>query len=106
MKATDGDLELFGELLDMFREQYPQMLTDLGEAVSAGDPARIREAAHAIKGTLANLGAIAATETALELETMGRQAQIDRAAEVFQSLRVAVREFEEATSNQGEAVDK
>jgi two-component system, sensor histidine kinase and response regulator len=67
---VDGDKQLLDELFELFREDYPVLLSRLHDAVRQRDWAGMREAAHAIKGSVANFAANTAVETAQKLEIM------------------------------------
>ena len=99
MKVTAHDSELTQESITLFRQQSPQPLHDIGEAVADGDADRIFRAAHAIKGSLANLGGTVAACTAAKLETMGRENNITLAAKTLRQLKREVAEFEEVTAD-------
>ena len=67
---VDGDKELLDELIDLFQEDYPVLLSQLHDAIQQRDWATMRDAAHAIKGSVANFAANTAVETAQKLEKM------------------------------------
>jgi HPt (histidine-containing phosphotransfer) domain-containing protein len=60
------------ELIDIFRTECPRLLANLRRSVEIGDARGVQEAAHAIKGTVGNFGAHAASEAARVLEVMGK----------------------------------
>jgi signal transduction histidine kinase/DNA-binding response OmpR family regulator len=72
LARVEGDRVLLAELVGIFRAEYPGLLANLRQKVGAGDARGVQEAAHAIKGTVGNFGAPAASEAARELEAMGR----------------------------------
>jgi len=57
LEITDNDADLIRDLVALFREQTPRTLTDLREALAAGDRQRIKFAAHKAKGELGNFQA-------------------------------------------------
>ncbi len=67
---VDGDKELLDELVGIFQDNYPVLLGQLKKAVQNRDWLAMREAAHTVRGAVANFAASAAVETALKLETM------------------------------------
>ena len=83
LHRLDGDLELARELLVLFHQHAPAQLEALRLAVEAGEPKAIDAAAHGLKGVLANLHAERATHAALQLERMGRTAQLESVNAVF-----------------------
>jgi len=73
----DGDLELATQLAAIFIDEYPRMLERLRGAVKSGSADEIRRAAHALKGSVSNFVDGGPTATAFELETLGRNRQLD-----------------------------
>jgi PAS domain S-box-containing protein len=71
---------LLGELVDLFKKHAPPLVAALKEAVAAGDVAGLRAAAHNLRGTAANLGAVALIEACAPLEAQARAGSIDGAA--------------------------
>jgi CheY-like chemotaxis protein/HPt (histidine-containing phosphotransfer) domain-containing protein len=69
-----GDAKLFREVAQVFLEDWPRLHGDLRAAVDRRDPAALRAAAHAIKGTVAVFAAAAAVEAAARLENVGTRA--------------------------------
>jgi HPt (histidine-containing phosphotransfer) domain-containing protein len=84
-----GDEELLGSLIDIFLADSPGWLEDVRGAATAGDAAKLRRAAHTLKGAAASFGAEEACAAALRLEEMGRRGQADGA-------EVALAELERA----------
>jgi signal transduction histidine kinase/CheY-like chemotaxis protein len=72
LREVDGDEELLRELAEVFLEDHPRLVAALREAVTGRDPERLRRAAHALKGAVANFAARDATAAARRLEAMGR----------------------------------
>jgi HPt (histidine-containing phosphotransfer) domain-containing protein len=86
-------------MVQLFREDAPKALQALQRSVKAGDPERVRTAAHAIKGSLATMGATSAVEIARSLETMGRDGKLGGAAHALGSLRDEVRRLQDALAD-------
>ena len=70
MRRLSGDHELMADVLRLFREDLPVRLAAIEQAVTSGDAPLLRAAAHALKGSAANLSAIALFESANALEAM------------------------------------
>jgi two-component system, sensor histidine kinase and response regulator len=97
LERIDGDRSLLGELVDLFREDYPGSLRAVQEAIDTQDSNRLRSTSHALKGALANLSAIQASTLAAELEAIGNspnltqaQATLDRLAHELVNVRQAL----------------
>jgi two-component system, sensor histidine kinase and response regulator len=52
LELMDNDIELFGDMVQIFLEDYPGYLEKLGSAISAKDDDNIRFLAHTLKGML------------------------------------------------------
>jgi HPt (histidine-containing phosphotransfer) domain-containing protein len=72
MDRVENDEELLVELFVLFREDLPQSRAALQHAAARGDLHEIEQAAHKLKGMLANLAAKAAAAQAAEIESAAR----------------------------------
>ncbi|HEV3006954.1 MAG TPA: response regulator, partial [Pirellulales bacterium] len=86
LDRLQGDRELLGELVDVFRDECPRLLAQVREAVAASDAGRLKLAAHTLKGALSNFAARDAVEAARLLEQMGKQADFSGAKEALAAL--------------------
>jgi HPt (histidine-containing phosphotransfer) domain-containing protein len=60
------------EILDLFRDGTPPLLAAMREGIAAGDPAKLKQAAHSLKGSSGMLGAHHLAALTGELEKRGR----------------------------------
>ncbi len=74
-----GDQELLTELADLFLEDVPPRLEALREAIEGGDAASVGRAAHALKGSSANMGALRMSTICAELEDAGHSGELEHA---------------------------
>ena len=72
LKGFDGNRSLVGEVVDVFLQDVPTMLTRLRDAVRARSAADVAAAAHAIKGAAGLFSLGAAYESARRLEQLAR----------------------------------
>ena len=72
LERLGGDVELFKEFIEIFREDSPQLLGSLFVAVDATDHDSVAQSAHALKGLISNFGAKPCCELALEFELAGK----------------------------------
>jgi two-component system sensor histidine kinase/response regulator len=86
LERLGGDEELLRELCQIFLQESPKLLVKLRRAIVDSDAQGVTRAAHSLKGELGYLGAAAASQAAQELEDMGRQNNIFRAAEILVGL--------------------
>jgi PAS domain S-box-containing protein len=81
-----GDSELLRELAALFIAECPDRMADIRAAVEQTDAAKLRLAAHTLKGAVGNFAADAAREAAERLETMGRRSEFTGASEATAAL--------------------
>jgi PAS domain S-box-containing protein len=86
LDGVGGDQSLLEELLQIFHEDWPGLMSEMREAVGERDPQRLRSAAHSLKGLVASLAADDAARAALRLETMGREADLTHAREALEDM--------------------
>jgi|SRR5579863_1186754 len=90
MARVEGDMELLREIVGLFLEETPQLLSNITESIASGDPVALERAAHALKGSVGNFGTKTAYEPALRLEAMGRGREMADAHEVYLKLEKEV----------------
>ena len=86
LDRVEGDLELLQEMADLFLEECPHMVEEIGGAIAAGDAQALQHAAHTLKGSVSNFAADKATEASFALEKMGRQQDLACAATALAAL--------------------
>ena len=79
--SNDVGADFVGELIATYCEETPQLIAKLRSALGANDVDTFRRAAHSIKSTSATFGALPLSETARELEMMGRAGDLAGAQE-------------------------
>jgi HPt (histidine-containing phosphotransfer) domain-containing protein len=94
MRNVDGDRELLAEIIDLFFDTSAGILEDIRAAVAKADPDALNRSAHQLKGTLANLGAKAASEAASHLETLGRNRTMTGLEQAFRTLETEMQRLE------------
>jgi PAS domain S-box-containing protein len=76
------------QIIDHYREDAPQQLQDIRDAVAAGDAQALRQSAHTLRSSSANLGAINLSHLCKELEMMGRAGTTTNAPEWIAQVEV------------------
>ena len=87
--ACDDDEALLRKLCRVFQANAPASLARVRDAVQEGDAARLREAAHHLRGLLSTFSTTAA-RAALELEEMGASGNLDAAPSTLEVLTEVV----------------
>src|SRR5882724_4394683 len=72
LSPDDGDVFL-KDIIGIFIEDTPARIAELRQALTEADGVRFTRAAHSIKGSSSNLGAIALRDIAADLEHKSRQ---------------------------------
>jgi HPt (histidine-containing phosphotransfer) domain-containing protein len=86
-----GGSKLLRQMIELYLTHGPERLRTVEEGVSAGDAAMIERAAHTLKSSAGNLGAVRLQHTADALEALAAQGVVD--VHVAERLRA---EFEES----------
>ncbi len=94
MSLMDGDQEFVHQLAQLFIDSGDAALRDIRAALDRGDLPAIGRAAHAFKGSSANIRAQSASAAAARLEEAARAGAMDQISDLEQQLR---REAERAT---------
>jgi two-component system sensor histidine kinase/response regulator len=95
LRRMGGDTELLAEVIEIYREDTEEVLSQLSAAIGEGHTTEVRLHAHTIKGSSGNVGAIRAQELAGALEYAARD---DRLADIdahgtLEQLKQAVAAF-------------
>lgn len=90
LARTEGDVTLLQELIALFLEEYPSIMTALHAALQRGDMLTFSQLAHNIRGTVESFAATEAAIVAQRLEQYDKQEDIERAREACEELEVAL----------------
>jgi two-component system sensor histidine kinase/response regulator len=89
-----GDRELLRELLSIFRQESPRLLSLMGQSLRAGDAKGLEHAAHTLRGSVGSFGATTAAQLALALEIAGRDGAIGGTSDQVSALAREVNRIE------------
>jgi signal transduction histidine kinase/CheY-like chemotaxis protein/HPt (histidine-containing phosphotransfer) domain-containing protein len=81
-----GDQELAEEICGVFFQDAPETIELLKKALQENDTKNIKEYAHKLKGSSANIAAKQLSKKSLELENAGRQGDIEKCQKAFEQL--------------------
>jgi CheY-like chemotaxis protein/HPt (histidine-containing phosphotransfer) domain-containing protein len=82
----EGEPDIVQELAEAFQFETPPLIEALHGAVREGQPERLKQVAHNIKGSSDNLGAKTMATLSSELESLGKRGTVDGAAELIAKL--------------------
>ena len=86
LNPDDND-EFLREIAGIFIEDTPQRIAELDQSLAAGDVAKFARAAHSIKGSSSNLGAMALRAAAEKLEHHARSRGLDGVSAMIAELK-------------------
>jgi CheY-like chemotaxis protein len=98
LTEVGGDMDLLGEMVKLFREDWPRRVAQLRAAVRGGRGHDLAASAHALKGSIGTFRAADAFETARRLEFLGRQEDFAAADQTVRSLEEKLRALESSLS--------
>jgi two-component system sensor histidine kinase/response regulator len=84
---VEEDKELFQEIIGLFFDETPGLLSAIQESVARRDAQALERAAHTLKGAVSNFGAKSAWDAALRLEVMGRDRDLTHAEAAYAQLK-------------------
>jgi PAS domain S-box-containing protein len=96
LDSLDGDSQLLREVAGIFLAQSPKHMGKIRRGISDLDPEILQRAAHALKGSAANLLAQGVMEAALKLEEIGRAGSVAGAKEALVTLEEELGKLESA----------
>ena len=81
-----GQPSVLGKIIGLYLDSTPALLQQLREAVAAGDGEALRQAAHSLKSSSANLGAMPLAALCKELEQRGWERRLEDAAALLREV--------------------
>ncbi len=79
LDRVDGSEETLVELVEIFLEQWPEMMDEIEQGVARSDYENLRRAAHTLKGSASIFGARPVVQVADRLSDMARDQELDGA---------------------------
>jgi HPt (histidine-containing phosphotransfer) domain-containing protein len=102
LKRLGGDESLLQELVAIFFEDYPKLSERLRQGLARGDFASVRQAAHALKGSLQYIGFTDAAELALAIEQANRAEDAAKAEGLASALTMEIEAVQQTMASTGE----
>ena len=87
LERLGGDRELYVELVEVFRNECPGVAAEIRRAIDERDLRVLQRSAHTLRGASSNLGAVAVSEAALELERRAATKDVEGSSEQFEILQ-------------------
>ncbi len=86
LERMGGDDELLDDVLSIFIEEIPGMMSEIRTAVSGEDAPALERSAHFMKGALLNISADSPAELVSRLEQLGSAGTLDGVTELLARL--------------------
>ena len=87
LEGLGGDRRLLVKLIDLFLADYPRTLARIRRAIQVRQKESLRQAAHALKGSIGNFGPNRAYDAARQLELKGKAGSLRGAEGAFIELK-------------------
>jgi CheY-like chemotaxis protein len=101
----EGEPDIVQELAQAFAFETPALLETLRQAVTKEQPEQLKRAAHNLRGSSNNLGARPMAALAAELEALGKQGTVDRAAALVELLEQEYQRVCQALAAEGAEIE-
>jgi two-component system, sensor histidine kinase and response regulator len=88
LRSVEGDQGLLEDLFAAFQQDYPKQLVEIQDAIGTGDAEHTARVAHSLKGAVGYFGTQRASALAAQLETLGRQEELEGALSLAQELEL------------------
>jgi two-component system, sensor histidine kinase and response regulator len=95
----NGEEQLLEEVVELFVSDAPNRLADVRTSLEQGDPKRLQNAAHSLKGSAGYVGAERVAAQALKLEELGRRGDLSAALEAFGQLEREIEQLKRAVAD-------
>lgn len=92
----EDDPALFRDLVEIFIKETPPLIAKLEQALASGDAHALERAAHSLKSSSGNLGALGLSSIFRDVEMAGRAQEIERARPLVDRSRGEYVEVEHA----------
>lgn len=86
LDRVEGNRELLQEIVELFFDETPGLLSAIQESITRGDAKALGRAAHTLKGAVSNFAAQGAYDVAQRLEVLGRSKDLTNVEEVHAEL--------------------
>ena len=101
LARLEGNKELLGQIVQIFLEQYPRLLTESHQSLSSADCHALTRAVHTLGSSAGQVGASKALAIARRIEGMGDQEDLANVAEALAQLGEELALVKTALGNHG-----
>jgi PAS domain S-box-containing protein len=95
-----GEPDPVVELIDLFLEDMPKHTRKMEEALKREDAAGLKSAAHSLKGSSRNMGALRLGQLCADLETQAKEGNLTQAPQLFADIQAEFAEVQKALESE------
>jgi CheY-like chemotaxis protein len=106
LQRVEGDQELLAEMIHLFQEDWPVLVSAMHSALESGDMAVLERSAHSLKGAAGNFSASVTALAALQLEKDARNKDAEAAKRSLLEVERAVQQLLPALAELCQGVPK
>ena len=106
LQRVEGDQELLAEMIHLFQEDLPVLVSTMHSALESGDMVVLERSAHSLKGAAGNLSAPVTALAALQLEKDARNKDVEAARRSLLEVERAVQQLLPALAELCQGVHK
>ncbi|HME01084.1 MAG TPA: hypothetical protein VKM93_27700 [Terriglobia bacterium] len=103
LASVGGDREFLSEVAGLVQAAWPALLSDIGQALAAGDLCAVERTTRLAKAAARNVSAARAYESALRLEAAAHAGQLETAREAGVQLEQEVERLKAALATLGKS---
>ncbi len=93
LEEIDDDLEFLAEMFEMLEEDAPALLVKIRDGFNKGEAETIWQSAHTLKSMVGNFAAQPSFDAAYQIETMGREGNLNDMEVAIVSLEAEVNQL-------------
>ncbi len=83
----EGAPDILAQIIQIYLGDTPKLLKKIEEGIARGDAAAVQTAAHSLKSSSANLGALQLSTLCKAMENCGREAALDEAPQLLKQIK-------------------
>ena len=90
LDGVGGDRKLLRELVELFLTDTPKLVARVKRAIAGNNNVRLKDAAHALKGSIGNFDSGRVFESVRKLEAFGRENNVRGARDIMEAVETEI----------------
>ncbi len=103
LRRVGGNPKMLRDVAKIFAQDTPRRMSAIRKAIAHDDAAGLATAAHALRGSVAMLGAVDIADALRRVETLGREGRVGEAGKILASIEGKLSAFEKRMAGIGGA---